>query len=194
MKFWNNMSAQDIEKIVETAVAKATAKSDNERSEERKRTNYLRASQSGQFKTRTGIFEYFRAYEGLSVEEALKMTDLECQGRGIGADGKAPEETHEKGLMEQLQAEVGGYLLRSLKNDPMGTITTVGQMAGGALSFGAGLLGGKAVAEATQPAPATPIPEAPGATAEPIAEPVSYEELKAQQEAQTETQQSNTPQ
>ncbi len=192
--FWNKMNTADIEKLVETAVEKATAKTDERASEERKRTNYLRASQSGQFKTRTGIFEYFRAYEGMDVEEALKMTDLECKGRGIGADGKAPEETHEKGIMEQLQAEVGGYLINSLKSDPIGTITTVGQMAGGALSFGAGLLGGKAVAEATQPAPVTPIPEASGATAEPIAEPLSYEELKARQAAQTETQQSNTPQ
>ncbi len=182
--FWSKMSTTDIEKLVETAVEKATAKSDERVAEERKRTNYLRASQSGQFKSRTGIFEYFRAYEGLSVEEALKMTDLECKGRGIGEEGEAPKEPKEKGAMEQMQSEITGYLVNSLKNDPIGTITTVGQMIGGALTFGTGLLGGKAIAKASetpqQPAPVAPIGQGPGAT-EDVAPPMTYEEMKAQQ-------------
>ncbi len=178
--FWKRMSAQDMEKIVDAAVEKATAKSEAVIAEERKRTNYLRASQSGQFKTRAGIYEYFRAYEGLDPDEAGRITDLECKYRGIGEDGKAPEEPKEKGAMEQIGAELTGYLVKSLKEDPMGTITNVGQIVGGAVTFGTGLLAGKTVAD-KDPTPSAATAAAPQPPQEPSAPPMSYEELKARQ-------------
>ncbi len=189
--FWNKMSAQDIEKIVGTAVEKATAKSEAVLAEERKRTNYLKASQSGQFKTRAGIYEYFRAYEGLDPDEAGRITDLECKYRGIGEDGKAPEEPKEKGAMEQIGSELTGYLVRSLKEDPMGTITNVGQIVGGAVTFGTGLLAGKAV-EDKEPTPSVPTNAATEQPQEPSAPPMSYEELKARQAGAQATEDSQT--
>lgn len=155
--FWNKtMSAQDIETIVEKAVERATAKSEVVLQEERKRTNYIKASQNGQFKTRAGIFEYFRAYEGMSAEEALKATDLECMGRGIGEDGKAPDLEEKPSMMKQIQDETMGFILNSMKSDPIGTLTTASQVVGGVATFGAGLIGGKAIAE-SQEAPQQPI-------------------------------------
>ena len=75
------MTTDELKKIVSEAVASASASSDKALSDEKRRSNYLRASQSGQFKTRNGIFEYFRAYEDMTAEEALKATEIDCIGR-----------------------------------------------------------------------------------------------------------------
>ncbi len=155
--FWKSMSAQDIETLVERAVEKATAKSDETLKEERKRSNYIKASHSGQFKTRAGIFEYFRAYEGMDAKEALEATDLECMGRGIGEDGKAPDSEEKPTMMKQIQDEAMGFVLNSLKSDPLGTLTTASQMVGGVATFGAGLIGGKAIADKQDEQQPTPI-------------------------------------
>ena len=161
------MNEQDIIAIVDKAVEKATSKSDALLIEERRRSNYIRASQGGQFRTRAGIFEYFRAYEGLSAEEALKLTDLECLGRGIGEDGQAPAKNPTK--MAQIQDEALGFVLNSLKNDPIGTFQTAGQIIGGAVSLGAGYIGGTVASEDPyNPAPPTQTDGTPIESEEPI--------------------------
>ena len=134
----------------------------------------LRAMQMGMFSTRRGIFDYYTAFEGLSAEEAGKLTEIECKYRGI----PDTEPTKKENAVEGIKNTVVTFISDSVKNDPAGSLQAVGGILSGAFAAIAGVFTGNRVAQQNQ----RPYQTSDGADAqlEQQGPAISIEELMAQ--------------